>query len=99
MGDNKVPIKFLGDSRTVREVGDQATVAGKVLPQPGFVLAWCPTIGFASPGVDSTIISILGMKKGGELGYSIQNGFRGRSCGWGRGQQHGLRSWQDGRCV
>lgn len=47
------------------------------------MLTSCQTIGSASPRVDRTIISILGMKKDGEIGYSIQNGFRGKSCGWG----------------
>lgn len=55
-----------------------------MLPEPGSVLTWCQTIGLASPGVDSTIISILGMKRAEEIGYSVQTGFRRRSCSWGK---------------
>lgn len=54
-----------------------------VLLQPGSVLTLCQTIEslLVSSLRVGSIISILGMKKGGEKGDSIQNGLR-RGSGW-----------------
>lgn len=61
-------------------------MSGEVLPQPGSVLPMGQTVGFARLRADSTIISILGMKKGREiatlyrmdLGEGLRLGRRGR---------------------
>lgn len=54
-----------------------------VLLQPGSVLTLCQTIEslLVSSLRVGSIISVLGMKKGGEKGGSIQNGLR-RGSGW-----------------